>query len=135
MFSFVLIQYRSSNEECDMPKFPNLKQLELQGYVGYRWQLITQFLERSPKLEHLSIKKVLTLRILLNLWRVFFYNCIVNVGLCLSCLFKNKRLNMVIAGINQSPFPLVCVWTLRPWNTPKAMGTAIVICSFWSLSC
>ncbi|PWA42610.1 FBD-like protein [Artemisia annua] len=50
-------EYRSSNEECDLPKFLNLKQLELQGYVGYRWQLITQFLERSPELEHLSIIK------------------------------------------------------------------------------
>ncbi|GJZ38095.1 FBD-like protein [Tanacetum coccineum] len=52
-------EYWPLNEECDLPMFPNLKLLELQGYVGYRWQLLTQFLERSPELEHLSIKKFL----------------------------------------------------------------------------
>lgn len=43
----------------DLPKFfPNLKQLELEGYVGHHWNLLPQFLERSPKLEHLSIGTV-----------------------------------------------------------------------------
>ncbi|PWA53481.1 FBD-like protein [Artemisia annua] len=46
------------DDHWDLPKlFPNLKQLELEGYVGHKWNLIPQFLERSPNLEHLSIEK------------------------------------------------------------------------------
>nr|GEY45580.1 RNA-directed DNA polymerase, eukaryota [Tanacetum cinerariifolium] len=42
--------------------FPNQKQLELEGYVGPQWNLMPQFLERSPKLEHLSIGTVFALK-------------------------------------------------------------------------
>ncbi|PWA67296.1 FBD-like protein [Artemisia annua] len=38
-------------------KYPNLKRLELSGYVGMRWQLITQILENCSELEYLSIEK------------------------------------------------------------------------------
>ncbi|PWA42569.1 FBD-like protein [Artemisia annua] len=40
-----------------LPNFPNLKHLEVEGYVGAKYQLIPQILENCSELEHLSIVK------------------------------------------------------------------------------
>ncbi|GJY02948.1 FBD-like protein [Tanacetum coccineum] len=40
-----------------LPNFPNLKHLEVEGYIGAEYQLIPHILERCSELEHLSIVK------------------------------------------------------------------------------
>lgn len=62
LFSFIQLKY--PNGKHANLKYPNLKRLELSGYVGrLRWQLITQILENCSELEYLSIEKVLKLKL------------------------------------------------------------------------
>ncbi|GKC37722.1 FBD-like protein [Tanacetum coccineum] len=50
-YSFPLIKQSSSS----LPKFTNVKQLELRGYFSRNWFLVPKFLERCSQLEHFSI--------------------------------------------------------------------------------
>ncbi|PWA50054.1 FBD-like protein [Artemisia annua] len=51
--------WMSLNDQCQWPKFPNLKRLELQGCAKTvrRWHLIAQFLERCFMLEYFHVEK------------------------------------------------------------------------------
>ncbi|KAJ0814833.1 putative F-box domain, leucine-rich repeat domain superfamily, F-box-like domain superfamily [Helianthus annuus] len=51
-----------------LPIFPNMKHLELKGYLQAR--LIPQFLRRCPKLKSLCIDAVS------KVWRIFFFTCL-----------------------------------------------------------
>ncbi|PWA93275.1 FBD-like protein [Artemisia annua] len=51
-------QYWRDNPVVYLPKFPNLKYLELKGHAGTALNLIHKFLESSSELEHLYIEKL-----------------------------------------------------------------------------
>ncbi|CAI9261632.1 unnamed protein product [Lactuca saligna] len=44
--------------DIHLPKFPNLKHLELKGSFKSPWILVTQILESSPELEHLCFEEL-----------------------------------------------------------------------------
>ncbi|GJU49500.1 FBD-like protein [Tanacetum coccineum] len=51
-------QYWRDSPVFNLPKFPNLKYLKLNGDGGATWNLIHKVLESSSELEHLSIEKL-----------------------------------------------------------------------------
>ncbi|GJU49497.1 ARID DNA-binding domain-containing protein [Tanacetum coccineum] len=59
--------YWRDSPVVNLPKFPNLKYLKLNGDGGAAWNLIHKFLESSSELEHLSIEKSVPTCMLMNL--------------------------------------------------------------------